>query len=204
MGSYNEIRVNFVGSEELQAAFAELPRRLRQQGLRRAMMRAGRILARDAKALAPRETGLLRQSMGSRVYVTRAGGYAAAVGPRVGFRRPVVKKMRGKNRGKFRKATKREVAAGGFGKGDYRDPAKYGHLVEKGYRLVRGGKLPRTIGAKFLAKIGFRKAGHVIGHVAARPFLGSALAAGKDALLRIIAEDCAEELTKLGLSKGGP
>jgi HK97 gp10 family phage protein len=198
-----DIRVNFIGTAELQAAFAGLPDRIKKKAMRRGMTKAGRILAQEAKQRAPRETGLLQQSMGSRVYVTRAGGYAAAVGPRTGFRRPVVKIRRGRRAGSFRKATKREIAAGGFGKGDYRDPAKYGHLVEKGFRLVRGGKLPRTIGAKFLAKLGIRKAGHVIGHVAARPFLGPALAAVKDRLLELIAEECAAELTMSGMSGAG-
>jgi hypothetical protein len=214
----NDIRMSIKGVERLQAILDELPKRLKKNALRRGMNKSGRHLANAAKPRAPKESGLLRLSMGHREIVS-GGMPGAAVGPRTGFRRLVIKKKRGG----LRRATKREETAaknpfaGGSTERNYRDPAKYGHLVEKGHRIVRGKGFAGTRLGKAVVKAGGRLfgrgtrdklrrglGGRMIGHVAARPFLGPALAAEKDAILQILAEECAGELMAATMGGGSP
>ena len=96
-------------------------------GILRPAIRGGSaIIAKAAKEnIRPRadRTGQMRRSIGAVVRTGRRGGSVyGVIGPRHGFRIPVGVRKRGKNKG--------DVV--------YHDPAKVGHLVEKGH----GGKSP--------------------------------------------------------------
>jgi len=116
--------ITIIGEPELRRKFREMPLRLQRKGLRRGVTKAARVTRKAAKDEAPKETGLLGQSLGYRVFTFRdKSGVGAVVGVRKGFRKAVVKRDRGKRRGSFRKARKSEESS------TYRNPAKYLHLV---------------------------------------------------------------------------
>ena len=117
--------VTLLGGAELIRKFGELPGKLQRKALRRGVTKAARRTVKQAKQEAPRETGLLRQSLGQRTYTLRdKSGVGAVVGVRKGTnkRSSKVGVVRSK-RGGFRKARKGESAT------SYRNPEKYLHLV---------------------------------------------------------------------------
>lgn len=135
--------IKLSGDDALIRNLNALPPKLQRKYLRRGFTKAGRRVARAAKQKAPKETGLLRLSVGHRVYTRRLeqGGVrglvqkiwtgrrettgaqiGVVVGPRKGYRRAVAKNKRGK----LRKLKK------GVGGTKYRDPRYYAHLVEFG------------------------------------------------------------------------
>jgi HK97 gp10 family phage protein len=79
--------------------------------------KGGQILAKAAKAGAPKETGLLKKSIGSKVKVYPSGVAVAIVGPRQGFKAEVTRE---KNRR--------------FPWTGTSNPTRYAHLVELGTR----------------------------------------------------------------------
>lgn len=121
-----KVRVSFsmVGDVELKRKLDELPDRVFRKVIKKASNRAMSPVLKTAKARAPKETGLLRKSLGkkSKVY-KRAGVQVTLVGPRTGFREEVM--VEGPD---------------GLMK-DTRDPVKYAHLVEF-------GTAPHEIGAE--------------------------------------------------------
>lgn len=124
--------ITITGTEQLAAEFAALPLKLQKKALRRGVTKAGRRVIKAAKAEAPKETGLLRQSLGSRVYTFKdKSGVGVVVGVRKGFKKPVVQIAKGNRRGQFRKARKTETSD------QYRDPSKYLHLVVLGTKNSR-------------------------------------------------------------------
>lgn len=85
--------------------------------LRKAITDATRPILKDAKSKCPRETGLLRKSLGRKTKVYRKSGVVVGiVGPRTGFKQMVTIKDR-------RTGKTVEVL---------RNPTKYAHLVEYG------------------------------------------------------------------------
>ena len=99
------------GERELGRLLRELPKAARK-GLRGAMNAAATPISKAAKKNAPRESGLLKRSIGKRVKTYSSGTVAAVIGAR------------------------REVS--GEYKGKKRVPANYAHLVEQGH----GGPRP--------------------------------------------------------------
>jgi HK97 gp10 family phage protein len=84
--------------------------------VKKAMGEAGKIILKEAKGGIPRESGLLKKSMGRKVKVYRgSGAVVAIVGPRTGFVQIVDVK-----------------GLGGIRHSVLRDPTKYAHLVEGG------------------------------------------------------------------------
>jgi HK97 gp10 family phage protein len=96
-------------------ALEGLRKALANKLLRRALNKARSILAKTAKAKAPRETGLLKKSIGGKVKIYPSGVGVAVVGPRAGFKKEVT-----------RKRNKR------FPTTAMANPIKYAHLVELG------------------------------------------------------------------------
>lgn len=104
------------GLTDLLARLNGLKRQVASRILRKAVGEAGKVILKVAKQMAPRESGLLRKSLGRKVKVYRSSGTAVAiVGPRVGFRQ-VVRRTRGK----------------WFPTEAMANPVKYAHLVELG------------------------------------------------------------------------
>lgn len=98
----------------------DLPKKLRNKHLKKAITAAARTILQAAKARCPRDLGILRKSLGQKVKVYRhSGAVLAVVGARKGFRLPAIRK-----KGKWAPAA---VQPSGFA-----DPTKYLHLVELG------------------------------------------------------------------------
>ena len=117
--------ITLIGDKELVAKFAGLPLKLQKKALRRGVTKAGRLVAKEAKAEAPKETKLLSQAIASRPFTFRdKSGVGAVIGVRRGFGKAVVRSKRGG----FRKARKKEA---GTAKA-YRKPEFYLHLVVLG------------------------------------------------------------------------
>lgn len=143
------VRGQVEGLGEALRALDSLANAARNRIVRQAVTAGARVIARKAKALAPRELGLLKKSIGQKVKVYRNTGTAAAViGPRHGFRKPAVRK-----KGKWRPAA---VHPGGEA-----DPAFYAHLVELGTapHRVGGRRHPGASAKPFLAPAATGQAG---------------------------------------------
>lgn len=113
------IRAEVEGLKEMLAAIAHLKQAARSRILRSAVSKGARIILKAAKRFAPKESGLLRKSLGVKVQVYRSTGKVVGiVGPRddAKFRQRVTRR-----RGKW------------FPSEVYSRPAKYAHLVELGH-----------------------------------------------------------------------
>jgi len=125
--------VTLLGGEELIRKFSQLPGKLQRKALRRGVSKAARVTVRAVKAEAPKETKLMAQAVGYRVYTFRdKSGVGAVIGAKKDVRRGVVRR----GRGRFRKARKTETAQ------SYRKPANYWHLVIRGTKHSRANNFP--------------------------------------------------------------
>ena len=123
--------MTLTGDAALDVAFRELPERIQRKHLRRGVRRAGTAISRAAKVAAPIESGLLKKSIGQRVFTHRDKlGVGTRIGPRKGWRRAVYLNKKGALKAYSKRKQAEAVAAGA--KLEYRDPARYGHLVELG------------------------------------------------------------------------
>ena len=171
----------------LQKLFRELPARAQQRVLRPAMERASTIVASAEKSEAPKESGLLGESLGvstTRTYNAMGGSTKLfiAVGVRRGYRRAVVAKKRG---GVRRLGKSASEAAEAGGDANMRNPAKYLHLVTKGRKAIsatRRKALVSSVTGKFFGKsVAAAKANPFIERAfeaAAEQAAGAVLAAG--------------------------
>lgn len=113
------IRAEIEGVKEMIAAVAHLKQAARSRILRSAVGKGARIILKAAKGFAPKESGLLRKSLGVKVKVYKATGRVVGiVGPR--------------NDPKFKQAVMRRRGKW-FPSEVYSNPAKYAHLVELGH-----------------------------------------------------------------------
>lgn len=95
---------------EAERNLEQLARRIGRAAMRQAVGKASTPFTRRAKQLVPRRYGILKKSIGRRIRTYKARDEVAVIiGPRRGFKQP--------------------DPAGGDG---YVDPARYGHLVERG------------------------------------------------------------------------
>jgi len=120
------------GIKEAIAGLEGLKAGKQRKYVRRGVTKAGRLLAKDVKqrARAIKQTGLLALSIGSKTWTARdKSAIGVSIGPRTGFRRAIVKKKRGG----FKVLSKKKSAEA-TGKQTWRDPTKYGHIVELGSR----------------------------------------------------------------------
>lgn len=132
-----EARVELVGYADLERMLRGWSPAAQRRISRPGVAKASRLVARIAKQNAPRQSGLLRASIGSKVRTYRSGVVAGVVGPRKGFRREVAK-----SKGRWT-ATASGVAkarAGLVARVEVRDPVKYAHLVHGGTKPHSTGK----------------------------------------------------------------
>lgn len=109
----NKLSVNFralYAAETVRALLALKPA-VAKRLMRYALSAGARIIAREAKDLAPRDTGLLKRSIGIRAVTYSSGVSVAIIGPRKGFKTTVSRR----------------------GRSQVANPAKYAHLLEFGH-----------------------------------------------------------------------
>lgn len=112
------------GMQEAINSLNGVAEKLQKKLAKKAVGEANKHLLRRAKQLVPRDTGLLKKSLGRKVKVERNSGVVVGVvGPRAGFGRQVTRVAGRKNP-----------------KTEYADPLKYAHRVELGTR--RAGAKP--------------------------------------------------------------
>lgn len=120
------------GLDDAMKALSGLNQSVRNKILRKALDKASQPILKAAKERAPRETGLLRKSMGRRVIAYRSTGTVVVViGPRSkpSFRKEVkIKKVFRQIRGATRMIRNPRSEAMTM----VRNPVKYAHLVELG------------------------------------------------------------------------
>jgi HK97 gp10 family phage protein len=97
------------GLRELRRSLAALPAELQRQSESSALREGMKPVLKTARALAPRDSGLLKKAIGLTVRKGK-NGITSRVGARTGFRQQVARK----------------------GKTVTADPSKYSHLVEYG------------------------------------------------------------------------
>lgn len=102
--------VQLIGDKKLIKKLKGLSTATQKKIVRPSVTKAVRVIAKDAKGRAPKDTGLLKKSIGQRVKTYRSGNISGIVGPRSGFKRTV------------------EID----GKAVIKNPTKYSHLVEFG------------------------------------------------------------------------
>ncbi len=181
--------VQVLGVGELVGRMKALPDKLRNKGMRTAMKQAARPIVQATKAMAPVQTGLLRQSIAS-VVVKSKDSFSALIGMR--------HVTGGKNKG-FRPSKKvvRAIVARVAGGGSSRegDPARYAHLVEFGHNIVpRGQKVGRKERkGKTAVELGVSRG---FGRVAARPFMRPGLASGAQAAEQALAQELRQFLAQ--------
>jgi hypothetical protein len=126
--------VQMQGIDRIKRALASLGAAAANRILRKGVTAGIQIYAKAMKVAAPKETGLLKKSIGHKVKTYRifnehvpahytpsknAGKTTGYAGPRTGFKREVTVKLKNK---KGRTVGKRQ---------EVRDPIRYAHLVEK-------------------------------------------------------------------------
>jgi HK97 gp10 family phage protein len=126
------VQARVEGEAELRRNFDRLQEKVQKRALRRGTTKAAQAVHRAAKSAARRQTGLLQKSLGYKVTVKILAGRAVAfarIGPRRGFRQKVLRTPKG-----VRVLRKKELGiAKAHNLGQYRDPVRYAHLVEKGH-----------------------------------------------------------------------
>jgi hypothetical protein len=119
------IQAKVKGVKQIEEAFKNLDSQLKKKVLRVAVADGAKAFLNALKANAPKETGLLRKSLGTRAKTYQKGLIASrTIGPRSGFRREVMVKKKDKN-GKTYKAKQ------------MRDPRRYAHILEKWTPWIR-------------------------------------------------------------------
>src|SRR5262245_9956684 len=154
-------------------ALERLKQGARNRILRKALTQAARPMTKDARARAPRESGLLKKSIGSVTRTDKKGFVLVVIGPRTGFKREVkIKKTR-----VFRQRGSRTVFVAKPTPDQLvmlRNPVKYAHLVELGTRFRR-----------------------------ARPFLRPAFTSNEKGALNTIARIAWDEIARLAAKSAG-
>lgn len=131
-----EIRVDMLGAKDLQRMLVGWKPAAMRRIVRPGVDKSSRVVSRAAKARVSVETGLLKRSIGVRVRTYPSGNVVGVVGPRKGFKRPIIRT----------RATGKGQAKGTAGiRLVYRDPTKYAHLVEGGTRAHALGKGSRLV-----------------------------------------------------------
>src|SRR6185369_7962783 len=147
------IRGEIDGLGEVLGKLRSLRDSMQRRVLRTAVTKAARVAAKAAKAKAPKDSGLLKKSIGSKVVTYPATNTVVAIiGPRKGFKQQVTGKVSGQTRTE--------------------DPALIGHLLEFGRKAVR-------VKSKKVLSDGSVVYGREVREVAPKPFLRPALDSSK-------------------------
>lgn len=163
-------RMTVTGIEDLDRKLKKLTNQQFRAIVGKASNRAMKPVEKIARAGAPRESGLLRKSIGRKQKrYKRASVTVTMVGPRIGF--------------------KKLVSVPGRKKAQLRNPAMYAHLVE-------GGTAPHSLGkdsVRFLRKGGGKTPGQQFGKQhpgsAPQPFLKPALVRQTAQTVKIYADE---------------
>jgi len=168
-----KIEGKLYGEKELLHALKALPVKLQNKALRTGVTKAARLVVKAAKQTVVKDSGLLKRSLGHRVWMSRDGMViGATIGPRKGMG-GLVEKKQSKKRGKYMKAVgKKDITSGKAAMRaesmEYRDPTKYAHLVERGTK-----------------------------HTAPRAFLRRAMSASSDVALGVMRAEVQKAINKL-------
>lgn len=177
------IKAKLEGLEQALRNLEALTRTVRNKILRKAANASARIVLKAARQLVPKNTGLLKKSLGVRVQTYRASGTVVAiVGPRTGFK----KTRQGKKITAFGKKMKE---AG-------QNPSKYAHLVEYGHAVIYPLR-------KRVLSDGTTIYGKVVRAMPPRPFLRPAFEQTKAAAVAAMNQIIAEEIEKKVKAIGG-
>lgn len=126
------IKSKVEGAEGVLKALDGVEKKLRKKLIRKAVAAAGKVILSRAKQLVFTKSKTLKKSLGRKVKVYSSGVAVVVVGPRVGFKKEVVRDGR-------------TVLA---------NPVKYAHLVELGTRphryKTRAGRHPGATAKPFL------------------------------------------------------
>lgn len=121
MANRRDIKVRIRGLEQTLRALDGVKRGVRNRVIRAAVNAASTPVLKEIKSRVPKETGLLRRSIGRKMWTAkRTGTVIAIIGPRRKFRQQVIAK-KGWRKGKIRHSDS-----------TFSDPTKYAHLVEYG------------------------------------------------------------------------
>lgn len=125
-----KITAQLSGLEDVKRRLESIHTAMRKQILRKATTAGGQILAKEVKQRAPKETGLLRKSIGYKVRSYNGGErFLAVVGPR--SMKEAVVSLGGVTALARSKKGKALAAAGG--EQGYRNSVRYAHLQELGW-----------------------------------------------------------------------
>jgi HK97 gp10 family phage protein len=199
----SSVTLTFPKGDELVAALKALPPAVFKRVARAANAKAMRPVVQRAKALAPRNTGLLRKSIGvkTKLYPKKLT-VATVVGPRYSGDFDTPHKS-----AKF----ERETVTKGSGKIRRQIPGKYAHLVEYGHRVAKRGTVLLREGQKLgdavrnlrfqnaaRARRGLaaRKLGKSVGFVPAKPFLRPAFDGQREQILSSLRQEYAAAIER--------
>lgn len=164
--------IQVTGVREALNAFRELPRRIGLKHLRIGLNAAGGVIRDRAVSLAPKETGLLKKSLGVKVKIPAASYNAghhdkpayAVIGPKRNFVRLVTIGRTGARTTGAKRALKL------LGKGQAvraRRPARYAHLAEKHQSFINAAW--RQAGEQAVSRISEKLSAGFIQEAAALP-----------------------------------
>lgn len=125
------------GTSTVRENIAMLPKNMRNLSVRKALSKAGGIFKKDAKFLAPKETGVLKNSLAVKAKVPRDENKPAYVIVGAARGKKTAVEIRGKRVRKVKKVAKKTLAllpAGAFQK--FRTPTRYLHLAEAHYGFM--------------------------------------------------------------------
>jgi HK97 gp10 family phage protein len=165
--------INVFGDVQIIKNMEVLKTKGQRQVLRKAIGRGVKLVAQIARAKAPEDSGLLKQSIKSTVTKMVSGKVYvdpkvyAAKGEKTGGEYQIVK-LKGKKKGLSKADIKSQITAAAGEDAKYHRPAKYAHLLEFGTK-----------------------------HAKAKPFMRPALDESRKAVLGIIEVSAKEELKKL-------
>ena len=134
-----QVDLDALGLVNIRGALIFIPRRFYRGILHPALRAGAEEILKSVRSGAPRESGLLKQSLG----IVEVFGHKSLFGkpdvafriqPRKGFRRAVTRNRRGR----ARVASPEQAAALGP-RARFRDPRSYAHLVELGHQIVTRG-----------------------------------------------------------------
>lgn len=171
------VTAQVIGAEAVMKSLANLKGAVQRRLVRGALTAAARVVAKEMKALAPRDSGLLKKSIGQVVRTYRNKGVTLAViGPRRGFKRFV-------NRTRA-DGSKRQVMS---------DPVKYARLVEFGTEPHALGK-----GSDLLTKKKSKGKQHGLMHpgTRAQPFIRPALERKKAEAMNVFTQKLREGMER--------
>lgn len=123
-----QLKAKIEGLDELVKQLRdELPKRMQNKILRKAIGEGSKLILKTAKAKVVKDTGMLKRSLGRKIVAKRStGAVVAIIGPRTGYKKVKVKGTKTFKRERTKLGEK--FAEAGV------SPVRYAHLVEKGTR----------------------------------------------------------------------